>query len=85
MNLENFFEEIMFPKFPLNDLLKLHGDLTNFENYLQISAGGYVAVKHEIEVIYMVQELIEDIVNENKKQLKEEKLTKEIENLDLDF
>lgn len=67
MSLEDLFEEILIPPFPLKQLKKLHADLTEFENYLQIHAGGYSEIKSEIDKIYSVQSIIEKLVRDNKK------------------
>ncbi len=72
-------------EFPLKQLKRLHHDLTELENYLQLSTGNYVEVKDDIADIYVVQEIIEDLVNEQKRLEREEEKMLEINNLDLDF
>ncbi len=71
--------------FPLHQLKKLHHDLTELENYIQIMAGDRELIKESIFDIYQVQELIEDIVNEEKRLEREEEKKSEINNLNLDF
>lgn len=58
------------PNIPIPELKKLHLDLTNFENLIQIMGGGYSAVKLKVDMIYDVQEMIEEIISEEKNRIK---------------
>lgn len=78
-------EIILLNGFPLKHLKKLHHDLTELENFLQINFGGYSQVKDEIQDIYFVQEIIESLVKSEKYRVIEEEKKANIESLNLDF
>lgn len=81
MNLDNFLIELFTPEFPLKELKKLHGDLSELDNFLQIRAGTYHLAKDDIQKIYRVQEIIEDIVKEEKDRVSKEKKAEELEKI----